>query len=207
MASEDVRKMRQERAAAQRRKSLPAKAGKRILIAVVIVVAIAGIVYAVQQSAERRGSCPGHWHATFAIYVDGERVPFPQPPYQLAPQGKMAMSMHMHSPSQEILHYEPVQPECLGTEDAFNRIDVDLGSDKMILDSDHENGPLGGTYENDGNSTLRYFVQPKDSTLEETSWSKLKDRQLANGEKLLIAYGAYSEAEIQSMMDRIATPP
>lgn len=205
MASEDVRKMRQERAAKNRRKGLPAKAGKRALVVVIIIVAIAGIVYAFQQSAETRGNCPGHWHATFQIFVDGERVPFPQPPYLMAPQGKLPMSLHMHTPSQEILHYEPPQPDCLGTGDAFETLDIDLGASKLTVGEDH--GPLAGSYENDGNSTLRYFVQMRDGEMEETTWGDLGGRQLKNGEKLLIAYGDYSEDEIQSMMDGISTPP
>ncbi|MFA5943438.1 MAG: hypothetical protein WC876_03115 [Candidatus Thermoplasmatota archaeon] len=197
--------MRQERAAAQRRKALPAKAGKRLLIVAIVVVAIAGVVYAFQQSAETRRECPGHWHATFQIFVEGERVPFPQPPYLMAPQGKLPMSLHMHTPSQEILHFEPAQPECLGTKDTFEIVDVDLGATKMTIGDDH--GPLAGSYENDGNKTLRYFVQVRDGEMEETTWSKLGGRQLANGEKLLIAYGQYTEAQIKAMMGGISTPP
>ncbi len=197
--------MREERAAANRLKALPAKVGKRILIAAVLVVAIAGIVYAVQQNAETRRECPGHWHATFAIYVDGERVPFPQPPYQMSPGGKLPMSMHMHSPSQEILHFEPSPAECLGVAETFEMLDVDLGADAVTFEGSH--GAFDGKYEADGNQTLRYFVQPRDGELQEEAWSSLRGRQLANGEKLLVAYGEYSQEEIQSMMDSISTPP
>ena len=205
MASDDVRRMRQERAAKNRRKALPAKAGKRILIAAIALLAVAGIVYAFQQSAETRGNCPGHWHSTFQIFVDGERVPFPQPPYLMAPQGKLPMRVHMHTPSQEILHFEPPQPECMGTAEAFEIVDVELGATTMTIGEDH--GPLAGTYENEGNNTLRFFVQPRDGTMSETTWGDLDGRQLENGEKLLIAYGQYTEDELQAMMDGISTPP
>lgn len=207
MASDDVRRMRQERAAQNRRRALPAKLGKRVLVGLIVAVALTGIVYAMQQSAETRASCPGHWHATFAVYVDGERVPFPQPPYQLAPQGKLPMSMHMHTPSQELLHFEPVPPKCLGVKDAFDLIDVGLSANKLVLDGDHKEGPLGGTYEEQGNKTLRYFVQEHEEALRETSWSSLRDRQLKDGEKLLIAYGDYTDQQVSAYMEAISEPP
>ena len=197
--------MREERAAQNRRKALPAKMGKRVLIVAVLLLAVAGVVYAFQQSAETRRECPGHWHSTFQVWIDGERVPFPQPPYMLAPQGKLPLSMHMHSPSQEILHFEPSpKPECLGVADTFDLIDVDLGQDRIVLDGEHG---MDGTYEAEGNKTLRYFLQPKDGDLREVEWSSLRDRQLANGEKLLVAFGTYTDDQIKAMMDGISTPP
>lgn len=205
MASEDVRKMREERAAANRRKAMPAKAGKRILIAAVVVLAIAGIVYAVQQNAETRRECPGHWHATFGVYVDGERVPFPQPPYQMSPGGKLPMRMHMHSPSQEILHFEPAPAECLGVADTFELLDVDLAAGSLTFEEPH--GTFDGEYEAEGNKTVRYFVQPRDGELAEEPWSALRNRQLDDGEKLLVAYGDYTMDEISAMMDAISAPP
>lgn len=207
MASDDVRRVRQQRAAENRRKAMPAKVGKRALIAVIAVVALAGIVYAVQQNAETKGSCPGHWHSTFAIYVDGQRVSFPQPPYQLAPQGKLPMSMHMHTPSQELLHFEPAVPKCLGVRDTFDLLDVGLSANKLVLDGDHERGPFGGTYEVSDNQTLRYFVQERGEEMRETDWSKLRGRQLEDGEKLLIVFGDDSDAQIAAYMQSISEPP
>ena len=205
MASDDVRRMRQERAAQNRRKGLPAKLGKRALVVAIVVVAVGGIAYAVQQNLESRGECPGHWHATFQIFIDGERVAFPQPPYLLSPQGKLPMRLHMHSPSQEVLHFEPLQPECMSTKEAFETVDIELGPTVMTVGPDH--GPLAGTYEANATSALRYFVQPRNETMQETTWAQVGGRQLANGEKLLIAYGNYTDAEIKAMMDGISTPP
>lgn len=207
MASDDVRRMRQQRAAQNRRKAIPAKVGKRLLIGLIVAVALAGIVYAVQQNAETRGSCPGHWHATFAVYVDGERVPFPQPPYLIAPQGKLPLSMHMHTPSQETLHFEPAQPECLGVKDTMEYVDVDVSENKLTLSGAHEEGPFGGSYEPDGNKTLRFFVQERGGDMQESEWSSLRGRQLADGEKLLIVYGDDTLDEVASYMEALPDPP
>lgn len=207
MASDDVRRMRQERAAQNRRKALPAKLGKKLLIGLIAAVALAGIVYAVQQNAETRANCPGHWHATFAVYVDGERVPFPQPPYLMAPQGKLPMSLHMHTPSQETLHFEPTPPECLGVKDTMNYVDVGLSASKLVLDGPHEEGPFGGTYEDSGNKTLRFFTQERDGDMREESWSDLRDRQLKDGEKMLIVYGEDTQEEVAAFMEALADPP
>jgi hypothetical protein len=207
MASDDVRRMRQERAAQNRRKALPAKVGKRLLVGLIAAIALAGIVYAVQQNAETRASCPGHWHATFAVYVDGERVPFPQPPYLIAPQGKLPLSMHMHTPSQETLHFEPAQPECLGVKDTMEYVDVDLSESKLTLSGSHEQGTFGGTYEETGNRTLRFFVQERGGEMRETEWSDLRNRQLLDGEKLLIVYGDDSDEEVASYMEALPGPP
>lgn len=211
MASDDVRRMRQERATQNRRKALPARLGKQLLIGLIAAIAVTGIVYAVQQNAEQnasnRANCPGHWHATFAVYVEGERVPFPQPPYLIAPQGKLPLSMHMHTPSQETLHFEPAQPECLGVKDTMELVDVDLSQSKLTLSGGHEQDAFGGTYEESGNKTLRFFTQERDGDMQEEPWSELRDRQLKDGEKMLIVYGNDTDEEVAAFMEALPDPP
>jgi len=176
----------------------------QVLVAVGIL-ALAGVVGFLALNADRR-DCPGHWHATFAVYIDDERLPFPQPPYSMDREGgEMPMSLHMHRPNQELLHFEPSSPRCVGVGPALRSIDVRLEPGELRLEGAHSAGPMGGTYRDDGNRTLRVFIEG-DEGLQERPVRDVLGYQLRDGEKLLVAYGSYTQDEVEDLMDRIGEP-
>jgi hypothetical protein len=209
MASRAERRRREkesQKAAAQGRAAPERVRRRNRIVAAALAVGLAGAVAFVFLGDEDR-DCPGHWHATFAIYVDGERVRFPQPPYSWDGEGgKLPLSLHMHAPDDEQLHFEPRSPRCVGVQSALELLDVRIAPGELALSGAHEGGPHGDAYRDEGNRTLRVFLEPRDGTLQEAPVAGILGHQLRDGEKMLVAFGSYTPDQVRAMMDAIRDP-
>lgn len=202
-----VRERRRAEFEAKQRKERPALIAKKAIKPLVVVLLIVGVGTAFYVANEAQPDCPGHWHATQAVFIDGSRVNFPQPPYNHQGEGgQLPGVMHMHQGNQEQLHFEPAAPRCRGVEDTMQLMDVNLEPGKLTLSGAHSSGPHGGTYEDDGNETVRVFMQKSGEDLREVGIKSILDYQLANGEKMIITYGQYTNPEIENMMDSVGWP-
>ncbi len=182
--------------------------------------------------------CPDHWHATFAIFVPstrgqidghdtGQRIDWATP---TAPNGKpyynfgtaptMSTSVHLHQDGPEMgesahgpaqFHFEGGH-KCVGIQNAFHIIDVDLSADYMRVES---NTPLSqanptGPWETSGSARLRFFLQQENLTgawvWREKDLGSHLHYQLQDGEAMLVAFGDYTDDAIATMQDAIPAP-
>lgn len=137
--------------------------------------------------------CPGHWHSTLDVQIDGELLSYR--PLASDPEvrgGASALTsassprapgMHIHDDS-GILHYHPSSPRCIALEDALDHLGLTVTSDSLTVSSIY---PESGTYGPDSNHTVRVFYQPFDKSWREVSNTKLLDEQMANGDRMVIA--------------------
>lgn len=172
----------------------------------IVILAIAGFVVAgfvIQKDRLDNLECPGHWHSTMKVYIDGSEVRFDG--YNLE-SGTTPMSNHFHrGDSQKWLwHFEPGIPRCIEFEDAARDIDVDVSKDRIRLTGAHEAQPWGGTHQAEGDKKVQAFHNVH-GDWESISISKLNKRQLVDGEQLLILYGDYGEEEISNFQGSV--PP
>jgi len=181
---------------------------KVILAAAVASVLIAGAVFLVPRALEQ-SDCPGHWHASVGIYVDGERVRFPQPPYNYERDpvpGEHEVSLHMHAPDQEQLHFEPRVERCVGLRDTLEELGVRLTSTSITFEGAHEGQPYAGRHVEEGNKTLRVFLQLPTEHKREAEVRDVLDYQLRDGEKALILYGEYTDAQVEQWIAALKLP-
>lgn len=172
----------------------------------VVVLVVGGVVALVVRQGDAP-DCPGHWHASLGVVVEGERVPFPQPPYNWEGEGgDLPFAMHMHRPDQEQLHFEPARPRCQGVQQTMALLDVRIEPGLLRFAGAHEQGPFGGEYRDDGEQVLRTFLEARGEGLREEPVDAILDYQLRDGEKLLVAYGDYAPEEIEVLMAQIDEP-
>jgi len=178
----------------------------------------------------RESGCPGHWHTTFDVYVDGKKAGFPKPPYSLSGSegGKLPLKMHMHQADNgNILHYEPsTSEECQGVRETFRYLDITVNERSLVFEAGSNHGSVApGTYEVTEDKELRFFRQyanTEETTIggvtydafssyrnwEEISMGRALDiRQLPNFSKILIVYGDATDEQIQAWQQAVPDPP
>jgi hypothetical protein len=121
--------------------------------------------------------------------------------------GRLPLSMHLHNGNMEQLHFEPPRRECRSLESTLNLLSIDLDPDSVVFGGGHEGFPQAGTHrENETHKVRVFFQMPSEENLREESVSSMLDYQLRDGEKFMLAYGAYDDDELQGMMDQIGWP-
>jgi hypothetical protein len=148
--------------------------------------------------------CPGHWHSTQDVYVNGERISFSHPKFKLEGGQGMPVSSHMHQDSDAQMHFEPSTAHtCIPYGDFTRFIDMDLEPGKLTLDGAHAELGQAGTYRDNSTHTLRaeHCIGTATSCddWENITISKLVKRQLQPNERVLIHYdnGTADEAAMR----------
>jgi hypothetical protein len=183
----------------ERAKAKPSDAAgrtfKRYRVHLVIVLLFGAIITVMAVNAQNGSSCPGHWHASQDVYVNGERVSYAHPKYDLSGSrqngGSMSVSAHMHQNGGDFLwHFEPpVAKTCIPYERALDVVDTDLSEDRLVLDGAHEQLGLSGTFEVDDEHQLRAYHKVGEGGWQDISIGSLLRRQLVGDERVLIVYG------------------
>ncbi|HLF17018.1 MAG TPA: hypothetical protein VI796_06285 [Candidatus Thermoplasmatota archaeon] len=131
--------------------------------------------------------CPGHWHAGFDLYVEGERVDFPKPPYLFESEGgKLPHRMHMHSGQGNILHFSPDRPACLSVRDTFALLDVVVEPERIVLQGNHA---APGEWEAKGHAGLQAYLEVPGTPWTEYDAASALAAQLPDGSRLLLVFG------------------
>ena len=224
MADEDrltVRERRAQHAKSQARKGAPGKVLRKAIVPAIILLVIAAIATGMYFNDKNAAKCPGHWHATFDVYVqDGNqtrRMSFAAPQFDL--NGQTPFRSHMHQADRKNQFHFEQGGLCVGVEEAFGYIDVDINANSLVFDGVH--GSLGqdGTYRGNETHPLTAWIQHisdrgerdasgrvTSATLEwrEHSLRSIQDYQLKDGERLLILHGSYTADEIAAMQAAVA---
>lgn len=231
MADDDkmtVRERRAQHAKQQARKDAPKNLVRKAAVPALIVLVLAAVATGFYFTNKNAQDCPGHFHATFGIYIpDGngsfEKVDFASP---RAPNGGayydfgngpgFSLSIHMHQsgaeqgssalgPSQ--FHFEPPTANtCVPLEDALQAIEVEATNSRLELKGAHAQMDQDGTWTASGNQTLHVYIQDDQGTWSESSYSAWEDKQLPDGYAILMAFGDYSEEQIEQMQAGIPPP-
>lgn len=212
-----------ERRAANAKTSIKPETKKYLVRAVVAVVAIAAVygIYASVISNTKDTGCPDHWHATFGIFVPGaggspQQVDFASPRadnggayYEMGGYSGMTGALHMHQSGGSVdpfqLHIES-GGVCNGVQETFEHLEARLASDSIRLSGGHAQVGQDGTWKENETAKLRFWVQGNDGAWDERSWGEVKGYQLKDGESILVAFGAFSDFQIQNMQKGIPPP-
>lgn len=209
----DARERRRQRHEQTAPKASVGKTLKTYRVPIVIVVIWAAIVgFNVAQAEGAIGSigpdCPGHWHATFDIFVDGQHVAFvDNPAYRITGEGgTLPLETHMHRGQDRVWHFEPSVERCIDLGDAAARVDVTWTSDSLSLSgSYHDSRGWGGTHSDGDNGTLQFWVHGWNGEWKQVTGPQLADKQAPDGEQVLILFGDLDAATVQQLQ-AAATP-
>lgn len=204
-----VRERRAMHAKQQARKDAPAKLARKAIVPAIVILVIAGISAGFYFTAKSQGECPGHWHATFDVYVqqdDGtaKKMSFRHPDFDLNRQTPFRAHMHQGDGKNQF-HFEQ-GGQCVGVQEAFSYVDVDLRSSSITFDGDHVSLGQDGTYRESGNKTLEVYIASPTGEWRHPSVRSILDYQLKDGESILITYGNFTDAEIDGFKAAMATP-
>ncbi len=199
-----IREQRAQRSAAQKKKNMPKEVVQKYWKPALIILVLIGGVTAIVAYQMNKPDCPGHWHSTFQVYVDDERISYSHPAFDLS--GDTPMSSHLHQPNDNMWHFEPNPKECIGFAVPLGHVDTKVSSGKLVLSGHHDSLGQAGTYTNEGNRTLQIFHAPDGENWQSISSGKLNKRQLLDGERVLILFGNYTEERIAQLQDAVPMP-
>ncbi len=200
----DTRERRRQRAEENKESTSTPFSFKKYRVPVVILILWAAIVAYNVNAAENSADCPGHWHSTMTVYVNGDRVLFtPHPAYTLE-GGTMPVKTHMHRGSESLWHFEPTGgKECIEFRDALRFVDMDISPSKLTLSGDyHANAGWGGSFENNETHKLTAWQKPWEGEWESISISTLDKMQVPDGHEILIVYGDQDDAGIAELQSQ-----
>ncbi len=174
----------------------------------VVVLLIWGAVVGVMVTQAYTGElCPGHWHSTMDVYIDGEPLRFDHPAWTLEGRQGMPLRSHMHQGSPGIWHWEPQGSSiCIPFNEGASHADLELQDDRLILNDRHADVGQDGEYVDgaDGKQLVVY-MKPWGGDWEEVEAGWFADRQMMDGEKVIIAYGTPEDTEM-GLVTSMTTP-
>ncbi|HSG50043.1 MAG TPA: hypothetical protein VLA43_19620 [Longimicrobiales bacterium] len=180
-----------------RRRGSRTGVGRGVAVAaVVVLVALAGAAgWALNGLPEAPEQV--HLHAAFAVYVDGERVEFTDPYFDLGRSG--FLRAHLHAPDQDIMH---VEGEPGLTLEEFFRLSLRAELDQGALRLDEEvHGGL--TVVDNATHPLRLFVAPDGGG----AWSQVlhvPGYVMHDRDRILLTYGNATGAELEAQFASVS---
>ena len=221
-----VRERRAQHAKSSAIKTAPAKLARKAIVPAIVVLIIAAIATGMYFNDKNASKCPGHWHATFDVYVqdgnDTKRLSFAANEFDL--NGQTPLRAHMHQGDRKNQWHFEQGGLCVGVEEALGYIDVDLSAKTLKVEGPvHERMGQTGTYRADETHRLVAYVEHVsdrqyeernggkvivDETLEwrEHSISSILDYQLKDGERILILHGDYTPEQVEQFKAAMALP-
>lgn len=160
----------------------------------VILLVFGGIVTTMVVAARGAESCPGHWHSTVDVFVDGKRVSYAHPKFTLegsaANGGSMSGGSHMHQGEDWMWHFEAVAgTTCTELGKALRSVDTELSPGRLVLDGGHEDLNQAGTYVANDTATLRAWHRSGSGDWQTIGINALAHRQLKGDERVIVVYG------------------
>jgi hypothetical protein len=234
MSDDDLsqREKRAQRHKKESRKDLPKTVAKTYGIWLVVVLVLGGGAVAIYEAATGGQACPGHWHATFEVFVPagpgGAPVkvdmqspisPNGVPYYDLNGAAGMGLAVHMHQSANSMetgssalgptqWHFEQ-DGTCVGVKAALHAIEIDATATSLNLYGAHAQVHQDHTWTANATAKLRWFTETKvggNWTWQERTFDQVKSYQLPDGSSLLVAFGNYTDAQIKQMEQGIPPP-
>lgn len=200
-----VRERRAQNVKKIRKPLLSGDAAPKLIGWGIVILIIAAVVGGMAYTFWKQGQCPGHWHSTFYIVIDDEKVDYRA--YDM--NNPLPMRYHLHSPDDYTWHFEPPQQECVGFEEPLKAVHTDLNKNSIKLTGDrHAATGMADTYTaNETHTVKAYHATGWSDDWKPISIKRLNDRQLADGEKALVLYGQYTDEQIAEWQAQVPMPP
>lgn len=208
-AGSEARERRRERAQQKKGRGESRRIWNRFKVHLVIVLlwlAIVGVVWAATPDEHK---CPGHWHSTMDVYVDGQAVSFDHPSFTIEQNPDMPFSTHMHRGSPGLWHFEPQGGrDCIDLSRALTHVGMGLSGSRLELTGVHEslNPAAAGVHEENETHELRAWHKVRDGPWEEIDPGRLADRQPKDFERMVIAFGDLTEEQITQFQEQSSDP-
>lgn len=161
-------------------------AGAGFLIGILIVLAIRFITYDASHT---------HYHANFAVYINGQREEFKGPSYYeevtACKQGdemRPADRAHMHDNVNDVAH---VHDRAVTWSQFFENLGWSIGKDFIVTPDK--------TYLNNAENRLQILINDQNLT----GISSITNREIKNMDKLLLSYGSESYEELEKLYQNI----
>lgn len=203
----DARRRRAERVRRRRLKTALPKYGKYVLILVVLVATIAAAATFVKLPPGKRFI---HDHASFALFIGGEKVSFVHPDYDAGQRGMGPPHMHIGD-GREIWHIEGSfvggrSDLTLADSSLYNGVTFRQGSMKL----DTLGGHNGTEWRDQGNATWEVYVsrmvgdQRAPFERIEGDYSQYAPQNL---DMILVTYGDLTPEELARQQAAVPQPP
>ncbi|MDP3699104.1 MAG: hypothetical protein Q8R47_05965 [Nanoarchaeota archaeon] len=162
---------------------------KLIILGVVIAIAvIVGKVLLDSDGTSEIGVVGEiHYHADFAVYLDGERYNFAQEKYMSTENKTLSNFAHLHDMDGNIIH-KHASGITLGF--FLETLGMKLNDTCLALDD-------GVSYCNEGNKGLKMYVNEKHN-------DEFHTYDIQDGDKILLSYGDGSGEEIKEQLDSVS---
>ena len=231
MSDDDLtqREKRAQRHQETARKDLPKTIAKTYGVWLLVALVLGASAYGLYKSASSAQECPDHWHGTFKVYVPGPggqphlvdmaspRANNGQHFYDLSGGAGMGLSVHMHQSGSEagVADVQPAQWHfeedgiCVGVKSALHAVEIDATATSLKLFGAHAQVHEDHTWQANATAALRFFVESKvgaNWTWGERTFDDIKAYQLKDGESLLVAFGAYTPAQITQLEGTVPPP-
>lgn len=122
---------------------------------------------------------PVHWHADFAVFVNGERFDFNKPEFISKEGEEKNPWVHIHDPRPTVVHVHREQT----TWDEFMRsLGFELTDSKLVL-------PDGTAYESGSGGTLKFYVNG-------VRVGSIMFEPIADLGRVLISFGPESDSQV-----------
>lgn len=165
------------------------KITKKLLVLgfIIAVVVIAGNIILERNTPEIGVVGDIHYHAGFAMYINGQRYNFSQEKYMSTENKTLSNFAHLHDLNGNIIH-KHASGVTLGF--FFETLGMELNDTCLILDD-------GTSYCNDGNKELKMYVDGEHN--DESAEYDLQDE-----DRILLSYGDELDQEIQKQIDSVS---
>jgi hypothetical protein len=202
------REKRAQRHKVEARKGAPGRLARKAIVPTLIILVLAGIAAGFYFTSKNAQACPSHWHSTFDVYVQEgngtRRVNFRHPSFDL--NGQTPLRAHMHQgDGKNQLHFEG-GGVCVGVEEAFRYVDVDLEGNSIRFTGIHEDLGQDGTFREEGNKTLEVYIESPEGVWRHPSVGSILDYQLKDGERILILYGSFTDEQVAEFQAAMPVP-
>lgn len=161
----------------------------RALAAIGLAFALSAVAAVAARNARPAGDgvgdCPGHWHSTFLVFMDGHRVRFDRPVFFQTPGD--IHDYHMHADDQVMHYHPPFRDGCTPFSHFLLRLGITLDGSSIAFNENF--GANQGTYPVDPAHQLALRYAPFGEPWREVGWGELGGRQLGPGDKVLVSYG------------------
>jgi hypothetical protein len=173
-------------------------------VAVAAVAALAAVAVAAERAASgQRGDCPGHWHSTFLVVVDGHPVRYARPVFYRAPDGVKDFDLHADD---QVMHYHPQARErCVGAASFLDHLGIRPSGGAIAFNENF--GANAGTYRENATHRLEVHYQEWNGTWRQVEWDDVGGRQMRPGDKLLVTYGALTPEIVQAQRATVRDLP
>lgn len=160
---------------------------KLILLGIIIAVAVIVGKVLLDNSVPEIGVVGEvHYHADFALYINGQRFDFVQEKYMSTENKTLSNFAHLHDLNGNIIHKHA---SGITLEFFLETVDMKLNDTCFILDD-------GASYCNERNKKLKMYVDGKRN-------DKFADYDLQDEDRILVSYGDESEEEIQAQIQSV----